>query len=212
MLKRKLVLMGAVIFTILCLMGCGEKNPFLGTWEGKVSKGSCRVTLLKDGKCIFEISVDKYEGTYTIEDDKLLITIPDENPIYGALDEDTLVLSVDEVDLVLQRVVETSKKKGKQTEQDTEEINPFLGTWVSENYLIDGGKFTFFKDGKFTAEEFFLGDSLGVYEGSYTYKGDAIIIAVASLGSTDGMLVGDLLILGERGDVLKKIPETNEEK
>ena len=212
MLKRKLVLMGAVIFTILCLMGCGEKNPFLGTWEGKVGKESSRVTLSKDGKCIFEIGVVKDEGTYTIEDDKLLITLPDENPIYGVLDEDTLVLSVDEADLVLKRVVETSKKKGKQTEQDTEEINPFLGTWVSENYLIDGGKFTFFKDGKFTAEEFFLGNSLGVYEGSYTYKGDAIIIAVASLGSTDGMLVGDLLILGERGDVLKKIPETNEEE
>ena len=212
MFKTKLVLMGAVIFTILCLMGCGKKNPFLGTWEGKDGKDSCRVTLLKDGKCIFEISVNKYEGTYTIEDDKLLITIPDENPIYGALDEDTLVLSVDEADLVLKRVVETSKKKGKQTEQDTEEINPFLGTWVSENYLNNGAKFTFFKDGKFTAEWFSLGERLEVYEGNYTYKGDAIIIAMASLGSTDGMLVGDLLILGEKGNVLKKIAETNEEE
>ena len=73
---KKYVALFLIAVTLLTLAACGSKDALAGTWSADLGDdGVITWTFNGKGKCTMENAYMKQDGTYSIEDDQLTVTL-----------------------------------------------------------------------------------------------------------------------------------------
>ncbi len=73
---KKLIALFLIAAVLLTLAACGSKDALAGTWSADLGMdGVITWTFNGKGKCTMENAYMTQDGTYTIEDDQLTVTL-----------------------------------------------------------------------------------------------------------------------------------------
>lgn len=89
---KKFAALLLIVITLVTFSACGSKDALAGTWSAELEyDGVITWTFDGNGKCTMENAYMKQNGTYTIEDDQLTVTLEtwDEPSTYTFSVDDT---------------------------------------------------------------------------------------------------------------------------
>ena len=89
---KKFAALLLIVVTLVTFSACGSKDALAGTWSAELEyDGVITWTFDGNGKCTMENAYMKQNGTYTIEDDQLTVTLEtwDEPSTYTFSVDDT---------------------------------------------------------------------------------------------------------------------------
>lgn len=211
-------LLALILLLALCACGDGSRGEaarepeesLTGVWECGNTVLLDQVWIYEDGTFAFNAFLagtslgDAVTGTWSREDDRLNLSLPDEEDwVYFQIvhkDDDTVLIKNDVDEYVrVGDIDDAPAEKAADTADVLLDIeNQLQGTWYAINGEGTMEEYMTFADGEYSEDSYYLGEKLGdTRYGTYSVTFDSIPVSTAN---SDGRMVdGELLYSYEDG-------------